>query len=322
MNIYITRQIPKEGIDMLTNYGFTITENPEDRPLSKDELINILKSKPYDAVLSMLTDKIDSDVMESSPSIKIFSNFAVGFNNFDLEASKERGVVMTNTPGNFTDSVAEHCLALLLALSHKVLESDRFLRDGKWTGFDPDIFLRDDIRGKTVGIIGAGRIGFRFGQILKEGFDCKVFYYDVKRNDNFEKDIQAEFKDIVEGVLKEADIVSLSVPLMEETKHLMNEERFRMMKKSSFFINTSRGPVVDEVAMVKILKEGVIAGAGLDVFEFEPKITEGLRDLSNVVLTPHIASATNKARLDMAVIASQNIIDFFDGKEVKNQVNK
>jgi glyoxylate reductase len=320
MKIYITRQIPSDKTKEFLERGYEVDQNPEDRPLSKNELISTLRSKSYDAVLSMLTDNIDSEVFDASPSVKIFSNYAVGFNNIDIEEAKKRGVVVTNTPGNLTDSVAEHSLALLLAVSNKVLESDKFLREGKWTGFDPDIFLRNDLVGKTVGIVGAGRIGYRFGYILNKGFGLKIIYYDVKRNEAFENDINAEFKDKIEDVLSSADIISVNVPLMPETHHLINEKRLRMMKKSAIFINTSRGPVVDEVALVKILKEGLILGAGLDVFEFEPNLTEGLKDLPNVVLTPHIGSATFKAREDMAIIACQNILDFFDSKEMKNKV--
>ena len=321
MRIYITRQIPEIGLNLLREKGYDIDQNPDDRPLTKEEIISVLKGKEYDAVISMLTDKIDSDVFSASPSTKIFSNYAVGFNNIDIDEAKNKGVVVTNTPGDLTDSVAEHSVALLLSLLNKVVLSDKFIRSGRWTGFDPDIFLRDDFKGKVVGIVGAGRIGLKFGKILHYGFDSKIIYYDVKRNEDFEREVGAEFKENVEDVLRESDIVSLNVPLMESTTHLLNKERISLMKKNSILINTSRGGVVDEMALVEALKNKEISGAGLDVFEFEPNLSEGLKDLDNVVLTPHIASATYKARNDMAVLACQNLIDFFEGKELKNKVN-
>lgn len=320
MLIYITRQLPEIGLKMLKENGFDIDQNPDDRCLTKEEIIGAISKKPYDAVISFLTDKIDSDVFDACPSAKIFANYAVGFNNIDLEEAKKRGVTITNTPGNLTDSVAEHSVALLLAVSNKILQSDNFLRKGNWTGFDPDLFLRDDLSEKVIGIIGAGRIGYRFGYILNKGFGSKIIYSDIKRNEIFENDLNAEFKENMDDVLKNSDVISLNVPLMDKTRHLINENRFRMMKKNAIFINTSRGAIVDESSMVKILKEGVIAGAGLDVFEFEPNLVDGLKDLPNVVLTPHIASATYKARDEMAKIACKNVIDFLSLKEPENRV--
>lgn len=318
--IYITRRIPEIGIKMLTDKGYEVDINPEDKILSKEELIAALKGKEYDAVLPLLTDTINTEVFDAVPSAKIFANYAVGFNNIDLPEAAKRGITVTNTPGGLTNSVAEHTVALLLALSARIVEGDSYTRAGNYKGWDPMLLLGEDLEGKTLGILGAGRIGFRVAHILSRGFDMKVAYYDVKRNEEFEKDYGAVFYATPEELLKVSDVVSIHVPLLDSTKHLMNAERLAMMKKSAFLINTSRGPVVDEKALVEALKNNVIAGAGLDVFEDEPKLAEGLSELKNVVITPHIASATVSARGEMAELAAQNIIDFLEGNEPKNKV--
>lgn len=318
--IYITRRIPEVGIKMLQDKGYEVDINPEDRILDKKELIAAVSQKPYDAVLPLLTDAIDGEVFDAVPSAKIFANYAVGFNNIDVAEANKRGITITNTPGALTDTVAEHAVALLLALTARLVEADDYVRAGKYKGWDPLLFLGRDLEGSMIGILGAGRIGFRAAHILARGFGMKVGYYDVKRNEQFEKDYDAVFYDTPEALLKEADYVSVHVPLLPTTHHLINVDRLKMMKKTAFLINTSRGPVIDEAALVDALKNGVIAGAGLDVFENEPKLADGLAELPNVVLTPHIASATMKARGEMSELAAQNIIDFFDGKEPKNKV--
>lgn len=320
--IYITRRIPEVGIQMLTDKGYEVDINPEDRILSHDELITALKAKEYDAVLPLLTDTINAGVFDAVPSAKIFANYAVGFNNIDTVEAEKRGITVTNTPGALTNSVAEHAVALLLALSTRIVEGDMYVRAGSYKGWDPMLLLGIELSGKTLGILGAGRIGFRMAHILSRGFEMKVVYYDIKRNEEFEKDYGAVFCSTPEELLKVSDVVSIHVPLLDSTKHLMNTERLSMMKKSAFLINTSRGPVVDEKALVDALRNGVIAGAGLDVFENEPQLAEGLKDLKNVVLTPHTASATVLARDEMSQLAAQNIIDFLEGGVPKNKVTK
>lgn len=318
--VYVTRKIPEVGIKMLTDAGFEVDINPKDRPLEQKELIKALKKKPYDAVLSLLTDQIDAKVFDAAPTVKIFANYAIGFNNFDLAEAKKRNIFLTNTPGGGADRVAEHTWALLLALSCRIVEGDAFMRKGKYNGWDPMIFHGTKLAGKKLGIIGTGRIGADVAHRAKNGFMMDVVYYDVKRNEQLEKDFGAVFYPTVEEVLAVADAVSIHVPLMESTHHLINETRLKLMKKTAFLINTSRGPVIDENALVKALQEGVIAGAGLDVFEFEPKLAKGLAKLSNVVLTPHIASGTMEARIDMATLSAQNIIDALQGRTPKNVV--
>ena len=320
MKIYITRRIPQIGIDMLLEKGHEVDINPEDKILTKEELIHAVSQKPYDAVLTLLTDQIDGEVFDAVPTAKIFANYAVGFNNINLDHAKERGVTITNTPGALADTVGEHTVALLLALTGRIVEGDAYVRAGKYKGWDPMLLMGTDLEEKTVAIIGAGRIGYRAGHILGKGFGMNIAYYDVQRNEMFEKDLNATFYDSIDDILPIADIVSLHVPLMDTTHHLVNRERLSRMKNTAFLINTARGPVVDEEALVEALKNKTIAGAGLDVFEHEPKLAPGLAELSNVVLTPHIASATTKARNEMAVLAASNILDFIDGKEPKNKV--
>jgi glyoxylate reductase len=317
--VYITRQIPEVGIEMLKDKGYEVSINPKARPLTKKELLKILKKEHYDAVLSLLTDEIDAEVMDSSPSTKIFANLAIGFNNFNIEDAKKRGISLTNTPGGGAERVVEHTWAFILALACRIVEGDMYLRKGKYTGWDPMLLPGTHVEGKTLGIIGTGKIGAGVAQRAAHGFLMKVLYYDIRHNEDLEKNYGAIFCPTVEEVLKQADIVSLHVPLMKETHHLINAERLSIMKKTAFLVNTSRGPVIDEKALVAALQNGTIAGAGLDVFEEEPQLAPGLTKLSNVVLTPHIASASVESRNDMATKAAQNIISFFEtGKPVNS----
>ena len=311
--IYITRKIPDIGISMLRDKGYEVDINPDNRPLTKPELINAVSQKPYDAVLSLLTDQIDAEVFDAVPSAKIFANYAVGFNNFNIADAKAREVTLTNTPGMSADTVGEHTVAMLLALTSRILEGDAYVRAGKYTGWDPMLLMGTDLEDLTVAIIGGGRIGYRAAHILGKGFGMKIAYYDVQKNEQLEKDLGAVFYENLDDLLKVADIVSLHVPLLPSTHHLINAQRLSIMKPTAFLINTARGPVIDERALVEALKNKTIAGAGLDVFENEPVLASGLIDLPNVVLTPHIASSTIKTRNQMAVRAATNIIDFLEG---------
>lgn len=320
MKVYITRRIPEAGLLLLREKGFELDISRKDRPLTKHELINALKKKPYDGVLSLLTDTIDKDVFDAVPSAKIFANYAVGFNNIDVPEAKKRGITITNTPGALTEAVAEHTIALMFAIVRRVVESDTYLRKGKYRGWGPELFLGEELQGKTLGILGAGRIGGRVAEIAGKGLGMSVIYYDIKQSLEFEKECHAIFRTTLEEVLKEADVVSVHVPLLPTTTHLINAERLKLMKKSAYLINTSRGPIIDEAALVDALQMGVIRGAALDVFEHEPRLARGLSKLSNVVMTPHTASATCVARDGMAILAAQNIITFFEGKTPPNVV--
>lgn len=318
--VYITRKLPEIAERKLQEAGFEIIVNPEDRILKKEELVTALAADSYDAVLCLLTDTIDREVFDAVPSAKIFSNYAVGVNNINIEDAKEKGITVTNTPGVLSDSVAEHTIALILSLSKRIVEADKFVRDGKYVGWGPMLMLGTDLKGKTLGLLGAGRIGSRVAMHARKGFEMNVIYYDIKKNEEIEKE-GAEFRESVEEVLKEADFVSIHVPLLDSTKHLINKERLGMMKKTAYLVNTSRGPVINEQELVEALEGGVIAGAGLDVFENEPALADGLAQLSNVILTPHTASATEATRGKMAEMAAQAIIDFFEGREPQNKVS-
>ena len=321
--IYVTRRIPEPGIRRLQEKGYEVTINPDDRVLSKAELMIALRTRKYDGVLSLLTDKIDEEIFDAAGAqCKIFANYAVGFDNIDLAAAVARGIIITNTPGVLTNTVAEHTFALMLAIAHRIAEGDRFTRAGRYTGWAPMMLLGNDLSGKTIGIVGLGRIGSRVAHHAKNGFDAKVIYYDVKRNTDFEKEFNAVFKPTIEELLAEADFVSIHVPLLPTTKHLINAERLARMKPTAYLVNTSRGPVVDEAALVEALKSGTIRGAAIDVFENEPALASGLAELENIIITPHIASATEETRAAMAMLAADNLIAFFDGGTPPNIVQR
>ena len=319
--VYITRKILEAGIKKLKDAGYKVVVSEKDGVLTKEELITALRGNGYDAVLCLLTDRIDGDVFEAAGAqCKIFTNYAVGLDNIDLEAARKRGIMVTNTPGVLTDTVAEHTFALMLAIAHRVSEADRFTRAGKYQGWAPMLLLGTDLSQKTIGIVGLGRIGSRVAHHAARGFDARVIYYDVNRNKAFENEFHATYKTSIEALLKEADFVSLHVPLLDSTKHLINAERLKLMKKNAYLINTSRGPIVDERALAEALKNGTIRGAALDVFENEPNVESGLLKLDNILLTPHIASATEETRSKMAEVAALNIIAALSGKTPPNLI--
>ncbi|EIW19364.1 MULTISPECIES: 2-hydroxyacid dehydrogenase [Pelosinus] len=316
-SVYVTRMIPEDNIEELRKH-FAVEVNQEDRALSKEELKEKLKGKH--AVISLLTDTIDSEVLDAAgPQLKIVANYAVGFNNFDLAAATERNVILTNTPGVLDESTATLTFTLLLSMARRIPEANKFLRDGKWQGWAPMFFIGLDVDKKTLGVAGLGRIGKNVARKAK-GFDMKIIYTDVCRNEEFEKQVGATFVD-KETLLKESDFLTLHVPLIPETHHYIGEKELKMMKKTAVLINASRGPVVDEIALVKALQEKEIWGAGLDVFEEEPRIAPGLSDLDNVVIVPHIASATMDTRLKMGAIAVDNIIKVLKGQMPVTCVN-
>ena len=319
--IFITRKIPELATKMLRENGFSVDVWPKDRAPKKRELIKKLKKGKYDAVLCLLTDKIDSEVFDASSTTKIFANYATGFDNIDILEAKKRNVTITNTPGVSSVAVAEHTFAMMLALTTRIVEADDFMRRGKYRGWEPMNFIGTDFAGKNIGIVGVGNIGSKVARMAHNGFGAEILYTDINQNTEIEQKYGAKKCDSLETLLHESDIVSLHVPLLDSTHHLINETNLKLMKPTAFLINTSRGPVIDETALVKALRNGVIRGAALDVFEFEPKLTSGLDKLSNVILTPHIASASESVRNEMARLTAQNIIDFLTGKAPENKVN-
>lgn len=311
--VFVTGVISENGLHLLRQKGFTVEVNKSGKDLSAAELKKTFDE--YDAVISMVNNKLDNDVIGSaSANLKIISNYAVGVDNIDIAAAKQKSIIVTNTPGVANESVAEHVFALIFACSKSLISADRFVREGKYHKWDPNLFLSHQTWGQTIGIIGLGRIGTFVGQIAYGGFRMNVMYFDVRRAEDFELICEARYG-TVEEILKVADIVTLHVPLTDKTRHMIGREELKRMKNSAILINTSRGPVVEEDALVWALKQNEIAAAGLDVFEFEPKISKELLNLENVVVTPHIASATFETRESMSKIAAQNIIDVFEGKE-------
>ncbi len=317
--IYITRKIPETGLKILEENGIKYEIGNFKKPPTKKDLLKELKKKNYSGVITFLTDKIDSEIFDAYPNIKIFANFAVGYDNFDIEEAKKRNIFLTNTPGTSAIAVAEHTVALMLSLTTRLVEADEFMRRGKYHGWDPNIFVGTDLKGKTIGLIGAGQIGTEVAKILHYGFGSNVIYSDIKRNTDLEN-IDGVIRKETDEVLKESDIISLHVPLLPTTKHLINKEKMSLMKKSAIIINTARGPVIDEIALIEAIKNKTIAGAGLDVFEFEPKLSKGLNKLDNVILTPHIASARQSARNMMSEIAAKNIVEFFNNEKPINNI--
>ena len=306
---------------MLKAKGYELTVNPEDRVLSKEEFIAALEADRYDAVLCLLTDKVDAAVLAAAGNqCKVFSNYAVGIDNIDVVAAQEKGIMITNTPGVLTDTVAEHAFALILAIAHRVAEADRFTRAGKYTGWAPMMLLGHDVSRKILGIVGLGRIGSRVAHHAVAGFEMKVIYYDVKRNEEFEKEFHAEFREKADDVFREADYVSIHVPLLPTTKHMVDARLLSLMKKTAYLVNTSRGPIVDENALVEALRSNVISGAALDVYENEPALAPGMTELENVIVTPHIASATEETRQAMSELAAKNIIEALEGRTPPNLV--
>jgi glyoxylate reductase len=321
MKIFVTRPIPERGLDMLRDKGYEVIVNDaaRDREATKEEVLSGIADA--DGLLSVLTEEIDREIIDAAKNLKVIANYAVGFDNIDLDAAKERNIMVANTAvPEVSESVAEHTFALMLAIGHRIVEGDQYARDGKYTAWGPELMMGVDVYKKTLGIIGLGRIGQKVAYQAFRGFDMKVLYNDIKRNEEFEKEFNAMYVESIEELLPQCDFVSLHVPLLDATHHLMNAERLKLMKNSAFLINTARGPVVDEKAMAEALKNGEIRGAAIDVFEFEPEITPELRESDNVIITPHTASSTQETRDAMSVAAATNIIEALEGRTPPNLV--
>tara|TARA_B100000508_G_scaffold37782_1_gene29589 strand:+ start:9793 stop:10758 length:966 start_codon:yes stop_codon:yes gene_type:complete len=318
--IFVTRKIPDIGIQWMRDGGHEVVVSKKDGVLTPAELRKELAARPYDGIVCLLTDTIDASVLKAAPQLKIVSNYAVGYNNIDVKVLNEAGVIVTNTPGVLTDTVAEYTVSLILSVAKRISEADRFTRAKKYKGWAPELLLGSDLMGKTLGIVGAGRIGSGVAKRLANGFGMNICYHDIVRSEVLEEEVGCEFCASIEELLQCSDVVSLHVPLLPQTKHLINEERLSLMKSSAYLINTSRGPVVDEKALVSALKSGVIRGAGLDVFEAEPKLAKGLVKLDNVTVTPHIASASEETRGKMSELVGFNINEFFLGHDAPNKV--
>lgn len=315
--IYITRPIFDETLDRL-KLEAQVEVNHEDLVLSKAELIT--KLREVDGAMTLVTDTIDREVFEAAPDLKVAANFAVGFNNVDLDAATQLGVVITNTPGVLTETTADFAWTLLMAAARRVVEGDKFVRAGKFRAWGPKMFLGQDIYGKTLGLVGLGRVGQSVAR-RGAGFNMKVVFYDSEPiAEKLIQDLGVR-RVSLEELYAISDFISLHVPLLNETTHLLNDRTFAMMKPTCVVVNTSRGPVIEEKALARALKDGKIAGAGIDVFEREPEIDPDLLKLDNVVLAPHIASASHETRIRMCMMAADNLLATLKGERPPNLVN-
>jgi len=313
--ILITPNIPESGIKMLEEF-FDVEINKKGEPLSKKELMEKIKRKH--ALCCGAEDIIDAEVMDAAPNLKIIARFGAGYDNIDVKEATKRKIYVTCTPGAPTESVADMTWCLILALGRRLLEADRFVRKGLFTKTSPPSLKTRDVSGKTLGIIGAGKIGTAVGK-RAIGFNMKIIYADVAENRELEK-IGAK-KVSLEYLLVNSDFVSLHVPLNDSTYHLIGEKEFSLMKNTAYLINTSRGKVVDEKALVRALKTGKIKGAALDVYEREPEVGKELVEMENVILTPHTASNTEETWGKMAEMVAEDCILAFKGEKPKHLVN-
>ncbi len=309
-SVFISSTLPKEAVGLIPR-DFTLDYNNSEVPLSKAELVSRLKGK--DGLICHIISTIDEEVLASAPTLKVVANVAVGYNNIDVAAARRRGVIVTNTPDVLTETTADFAWTLLMATARRVVEADHYARSGRWTAWKWDLLWGADVHGTTLGIVGFGRIGRAVARRAL-GFNMRVLYHDAVRADAaVERELSATATDL-ETLLREADFVTLHTNLTPETRHLIGERTLRLMRKSAIVVNAARGPIVDEAALARALREGWIAGAGLDVFEGEPRIHPDLLPLQNVVLAPHIASASRDTRIAMATLAVRNCVAVLEGK--------
>jgi len=315
--VYVTRLIPEDGLELLRQ-SCDVKVWDGELPPPRDVLLREIRE--CDAVLTLLTEKVDGEFFDAAPKVKCVANMAVGFDNMDVAEATRRGVFVTNTPGVLTETTADFAWALLMAAARRVVEGDRFTRAGKWKTWGPKLLLGQDVYGATLGIIGFGRIGVAVARRAR-GFNMRILYYDVYRNEAAEKEVGATFVDL-DTLFRESDFVSLHVNLTPETRHLINAENLRKMKRTAVLVNTSRGPVVDQKALYEALRDGVIFAAGLDVTDPEPiPMTDPLLTLENCIIAPHIASASVVTRAKMSEMAARNILAALNGELTPNALN-
>jgi len=316
--IYVTRQIPQAGIDLLSRIA-EVEINPDDQPLPRAVLIE--KAAQCDGVLGLLTDQIDAEFFQAATNLKGYANYAVGYDNIDVPEATRRGIPVSNTPGVLTDATAECAWALIFSVARRIVETDRIMRSGQWSGWGPLQFIGGDIRGKTLGIVGAGRIGTATA-LMSQGFGMEVLYTSSsgRQNKVLNSKLNARLVSF-EEMLAQADFISIHSPLTDQTRHMFDAQAFSKMKKTAYLINTARGPIIHEDDLVNALRAKEIAGAGLDVYENEPAMAPGLEELDNVVVLPHIGSATISSRTDMSTLAARNLIAMLEGREPETCLN-
>ncbi|MHA1741345.1 MAG: glyoxylate reductase [Candidatus Thorarchaeota archaeon] len=320
-NVFVTRRIPDRGLNEITR-AFRTSVWPNEEPPSREEIIE--NAKECTGLVSLLSDPIDAELLDALPRLKIVAQYAVGYDNIDVEHATERGIMVTNTPGVLTETTADLAWGLLMAASRRIVEADRYVRRGEWrVAWGPEMLLGVDVYGATLGIVGMGRIGYAMAK-RATGFGMTILYTsrsDTETTRMAERETGAKRVDL-DTLLRSSDFVSIHVPLTDETKHLLDRRRLALMKPTAILVNTARGPVVDEEALAEALANGRIRAAGLDVFESEPLATDSpLIELDNVVLTPHIGSASVETRSRMAEICARNLIAGLQGQKPPNIVN-
>jgi glyoxylate reductase len=312
--VLVTREIPTAGLRLLEDFDVTILS---ERPPERGELLEAAKGAS--GILATLTEQVDAELMQAAgEDLKVIANMAVGYDNVDLEAARERGVVITNTPEVLDETTADTAFMLLLAAARRLGEGERIVRSGRWEAWGPKMLIGPDVWGKTLGIVGFGRIGQAMARRAR-GFDMEVFYTARSRKEDAENELGARYAELDE-LLQTSDFVSLHTPLTEETRHLIGAGELKKMKPESVLVNTSRGPIVDEGALADALAQGRIFAAGLDVYEEEPEVHPRLLELENVVLAPHIGSASIETRDKMATLAAENISAVLRGEKPKTPV--
>ena len=314
---FITRPLPTAAVTAISKYA-TVRLRKTDSIIPRKDLL--AGAKACDILIPILTDPIDEAVMAAAPRLKLIANYGAGYNNVDVAAATRRGIPVTNTPDVLTETTAELTVALMLAVSRRLVETDHIMRSKQYPGWGPLLYLGHGISGKTLGVIGMGRIGTRVAEIAHHGFGMRVLYYTKHKEREVELSLGAQ-KVSLSTLLKKSDVVTLHVPLVKDTRHLIGKKELQMMKSSAYLINTSRGPVVDEAALVQALRRQLIAGAGLDVYEHEPNMAPGLAKQWNAVLLPHIGSATIETRTAMAMVVAKNVQAFVHGRRLPNCIN-
>ena len=309
MKVFITRKIPSIAKELLVKNGFTVKIFPHDRIITKAELIK--DAKNADGIIALLTEKFDREILDSLLKCKVISNYAVGFNNIDIDYATSKKITVTNTPKVLTDATAEIAASLVLACARRIPESDRFMRDGKFNGWEPALFKGVQLTGKTFGLVGCGRIGQATARRIK-GFGCKIIYYNRSKKSKFEKEVGAKQVSL-NKLMKTSDILSIHLPLNSATNQLLDRTKLDLLKSNAIVVNTARGEIIDEKYLIKLLKKSKIHSAGFDVYENEPIVNPDLLTLENVVLLPHIGSGTTETRDEMAKLVANNVINVLKG---------
>lgn len=316
MKVLVTSKIPGIAEKMLSEKGYQVI-SPIDKDFNESEIMNF--GSEVDGILCLLSNKFDAQKIDKFNRLKILSNYAVGYNNIDVEYARKKGIWVTNTPDVLTEATADIAISLMLMCARNLVQAIDYMKQGKFNGWEPYLFLGKELFGKSFGIIGAGRIGIAVAKRAKS-FGMKINYFSRKKNEKFENTYDANYL-ALEDLLEKSDVISLHIPLTKETFHLLDREKLELMKSDAIIINTARGEVIDEKYLIKMLKEKRIYAAGFDVYYNEPNINEELFKLNNVVLLPHIGSATIETRTKMGEIAAKNIINVLSGKNPISAVN-